>query len=134
MHLPEGYQFRPINAELFEHCRWRDEMLLSYGTAENFLRHGIGVCLMVDDEICSEAYTFCWGAGKFEIGAITHEKYRRQGYAYLTCKHLIKLCAERGYPTYWSCHQANVASVATAHKLGYQAQKAYRFLRYSQIV
>jgi RimJ/RimL family protein N-acetyltransferase len=132
--LAEGAYLRPITTELFAHCLWRDEITLACGTPENFLRHGIGMCLMVKDEICSEAYAVFLRAGKFEIGAITDEKYHQRGYAYLTCQHLIKLCAERGYPTYWSCRQANAASVATAHKLGYRTQRAYKFLYYPQIV
>jgi GNAT superfamily N-acetyltransferase len=132
--LPEGVQLRAIDAELFAHCLWRDEMVMACGTPENFLRHGMSLCLMAKDEICSEAYAAFLGAGKFEIGVITHEKYRQRGYAYLTCQHLIKLCAERGYPTYWSCHQANAASVATARKLGYRTQRAYKFLAYPPLV
>ena len=85
---------------------------------------------MADDEICSEAYAVFRGAGKFEIGAITHEKYRGRNYAYITCKHLIGICEDRGYPTYWSCHQDNAASVATARKLGYRTQRVYKFLHY----
>ncbi|CAN5585968.1 GNAT family N-acetyltransferase [soil metagenome] len=131
--IAEGYQLRIIDNELFVRCVWHDEILMVFGTAENFLRHGIGLCLMKNDEICSEAYA-CWlGAGKFELGIVTHEQHRQRGYAYLTCQHLIKFCEAKGYPTAWSCAQDNLASAALAHKLGYQTQRAFQWLYYSRV-
>ncbi len=131
--LPDGHHLQNIDIELFSRCLWRDEVIMACATTENFLRHGFGLCLMTHNEIRSEAYAAFRGAGKFEIGVITHDKYFKQGYAFITCKHLIRICEERGYPTCWSCHQNNVASVATARKLGYKTQKAYKFLYYSRI-
>lgn len=130
VHLPEGHHLQRIDAALFSRCLWQDVALMAFGTTENFLRHGIGVCLMRDDELCSEAYAFFRGAGKFEIGAVTHDNYRKQGYAYIACTHLNHMCAARGYPTYWSCHRDNTASAATARKLGYATERAYTFLHY----
>ena len=128
--LPDGHHLQLIDAALFSRCLWQKEALMAFGTMENFLRHGIGVCLMRDDELCSEAYAFFQGAGKFEIGVITHDKYLKQGYAYITCTHVNHMCEARGYPTYWSCHSDNPASAATARKLGYTTERAYKFLYY----
>jgi RimJ/RimL family protein N-acetyltransferase len=128
--IPEGHHLQFIDAELLSRCLWQNEILMAYGTTENFLRHGIGVCLMHRDELCSEAYAFFQGAGKFEIGAITHDKYLKQGYAYIACTHLNHICEARGYPTYWSCHSDNAASAATARKLGYVTERTYTFLYY----
>jgi hypothetical protein len=94
--VPAGYHLRTIDEELFARCLWRDAMLVAYGTTENFLRYAIGICLMANDEICSEAYAAFLGAGKYDLGIVTHEQYRRQGCAYLTCQHLIQLCKEEG--------------------------------------
>jgi hypothetical protein len=132
--LPEGHHFRAIDKELIKRCLWGNAMLEAYGTTDNFLRDGIGICLMADDEICCEAYGAFLGAGKYDLGIITHEKYRRQGHAYLTSSHLIHLCAEQGYATTWSCFQSNVGSAATARKLGYQTETAYQWLYYSPIL
>jgi hypothetical protein len=130
LHLPADRQLQLIDAELFSRCTWRDLMLMGFGTVENFLRHGIGVCVMDGHEICSEAYAAFLGAGKFEIGVVTNEKYRRQGNAYLACKHLIQLVEERGYPPHWSYFEGNAASAATARKLGFRNQRAYKWLHY----
>lgn len=128
--IPEGHHLQLIDVELFSRCLWQNEMLMAFGTTQNFLRHGIGMCLMRNDELCSEVYAAFQGAGKFEIGAITHDKYLKQGYAYIACTHLNHMCEARGYPTYWSCHSDNAASVATARKLGYATERKYKFLHY----
>lgn len=132
--IPEGYHLRTIDHDLFERCLWYDLILSGYGTAENFLRYGFGLCLMSEDEICSEAYAAVLGVGHYDIGIVTHDKYRRQGFAYLTCQHLMQLCEERGFRTYWNCSQSNAGSVATARKLGFRTQRAYQWLYYAQIL
>jgi hypothetical protein len=101
---------------------------------EHFLRNGIGVAVMDGEEICSEAYAVFLGAGKFEIGIVTNEKYRRQGNAYLACKRLTQLVEETGYPPHWSYVGGNVASAATARKLGFGGQREYTWFHYPQVV
>ena len=103
-------------------------MVLAHGSAENFLQHGIGLCLMSADNICCEGYAVWRDQEKFEIGAITHEEYRKRGFAYTTCNYLNQLCIERGYSTYWVCNQSNLASAATALKLGYRVQKEFKWV------
>ncbi|HMN30390.1 MAG TPA: GNAT family N-acetyltransferase [Caldilineaceae bacterium] len=132
--LPNDHQLCAIDADLLTRCLWGRAMIQGFGSTDNFLRYGIGLCLMKNEEICCEAYATFLGAGKFEIGAITHEQYRQHGYAYLTCQYLIQQCETRGYPTYWSCYQTNVASVATARKLGYRVQKPCVYLHYRQLI
>ena len=58
-------------------CLWHDEIVMAFGTAENFLRHGIGLCLTAGEETCSEAYAVWRGAGRFEIGIVTAEARSR---------------------------------------------------------
>jgi GNAT superfamily N-acetyltransferase len=130
--LPDGCTLRRMEASLFARCLWRDLHVRMAGTSENFLAHGLGFCLMRDEEIVCEAYAGCLGAGKWEIGAITHEPHRRQGYAVVTCTHLIEMCEGAGQPTCWSCETDNVAPVATARRLGYTSERAYKLLYYAK--
>jgi GNAT superfamily N-acetyltransferase len=130
--IPAGYHLQRIGEALLNRCLWRDLMISAYGTVGRFLQHGMGLCLMSGDEVCSEAYAVFFGGGRVEIGVITHEEYQRRGCAYVTCQHLIRLCEAQGYPTYWSCEQDNVASAATARKLGYQVQREYQWLYYAR--
>jgi hypothetical protein len=40
---------------LWERSSKRDENLVRYGSMENFLQHGIAVCILRDEEIVCEA-------------------------------------------------------------------------------
>lgn len=73
------------------------------------------------------------GAGKFEIGIVTNERYRKQGNAYLACKALLATIKPLGCPPHWSYFVNNVGSAATAIKLGFGAQRDYQWLHYPQI-
>lgn len=130
LQLPPGRQLRRIDAELFTRCTWYELMMSAFGSVENFVANGIGMCVMDGDEICSEAYAAFLGAGKFEIGIVTNEKYRKQGNAYLACKGLLQLVEETGYPPHWSYFENNIGSAATARKLGFGAERDYQWFHY----
>ncbi len=132
LYLPADRYLCRIDADLLPYCTWGKLILSAFGTIENFLANGIGIGVMKGDEICSEAYAIFFGAGKFEIGIVTSEKHRQQGNGYLACKGLLETLEERGYTPHWSYFEGNVASAATARKLGFKAQRAYQWLYYAQ--
>jgi RimJ/RimL family protein N-acetyltransferase len=129
--LPVGYDIRMIDNQLLERCEWRAEIEFFAGSMSNFLLHGIGLCMMKDDEIIVEAYAFSLGKPWAEIGAITHKEYWGQGYAPIACAYLIEVCEERGYQAYWSCDTDNPASIRVAQKLGFLQENAYRVFEYN---
>jgi hypothetical protein len=132
--LPAGRTFRMMDEELLERANWRQLMLSAFGSVEKFLANGVGVCVMDGDEICSEAYAAFLGAGKFEIGIVTSEKYRRQNNAYLACKRLVQMMGERGCPPpHWSYFENNVGSDATARKIGFSTLRDYRWFLYPKV-
>jgi RimJ/RimL family protein N-acetyltransferase len=128
--LPSAYRLVPIDRALFAHSLWRDEILEACGSTDRFLAYGFGLCLLYQNEIVSEAYAMFEGAGRVELGVVTHAAYRGRNYAAITCAPLIMRCEARGTPTYWSCHQTNTASVQVARKLGYTGERTYRWIRY----
>ena len=130
--IPSGYQLKRIDKKLFEQCSWYEDMVLAYGSPENFLEYGMSLCMMAANEICCEAYAVFHDNEKFELGVVTSENHRRKGLAHITCKHLIQLCREKGFSTYWVCHQSNIASIATARKLEYKVQKEFKWLFFSK--
>lgn len=130
--IPRGHHLENIDAELLARCLWRNVMISAFGTEEDFLQHGSGLCLMSGHEIRCEAYAVFVGSGRFEIGVVTPREYRRRGYAHITCGHLIEAYYDRGYAPCWSCEQDNLASVATARKLGYQTQRVHQWLYYKE--
>ena len=130
--LPAGHRLQLVDGGLFARCMWHDDMVTASGTAENFLRQGIGLCLMAGDEIRSEAYAVCRGAGRFEIGIVTAEAHRGRSYAFIACQHLMRLCEAAGQPPCWSCFADNTASANLARKLGFQTERADQWLYYAR--
>ena len=132
--LPAGYKIRTIDAELLQRCEWREEMEFYAGGFDNFLKHGIGLCMMHDDEIIVEAYASALGKTRAEIGAITREHHRGQGYAPISCAYLIEECERRGYQAYWSCDADHTASIRVAQKLGCEYEKPYQIFEYDPFI
>ena len=129
--LPDGFEIHPIDRPLLERCEWRSDMEFYCGSIDNFLTNGMGLCLRDGNEIIVEAYVSSFGDATAEIGAVTHEAYRGQGYAPLACAYLIEACEQRGYKAYWSCDADNQASIRVARKLGFRQEKAYMVLEYN---
>jgi len=128
--VPAGCRRVPVDRGLLSRCLWRDEVVAAWGSSEGFLAHGRGLCLMQDDEILSEAYVLFAGAGRMELGVFTSESQRGHNLAAIVCAPLIKALEERGFATYWSCHQSNGASIGVARKLGFRDARSYRWIRY----
>jgi len=131
--LPVGHTLRELDAALLERCLWYKDTVRRHGSAEAFLEHGMGACLMRGDEILSEAYAGKAIIGVRELGAITVEPYRGRGYATMTCAYLILACEQAGYSTYWNCAMTNVPSVAVARKMGYRTEREFRWWGWSQM-
>ena len=108
-----GHQLQLVNGALFARRLWHDEIVMAFGTAENFLRHGIGLCLTAGEETCSEAYAVWRGAGRFEIGIVTAGSAPRPGMRSWLAS-ISSGCVAAGQPTCWGCFQDNVASAALA--------------------
>jgi RimJ/RimL family protein N-acetyltransferase len=99
-----------------------------FGSVQQALEWGYGLCLMHGDELLCEAFAGPAANGIIEIGVETHPHHMRKGYATITCAHLIHEMELQGYITYWNCARDNLPSAALAHKLGYQTEKEYRLL------
>ena len=126
--VPDGCELVAIDAAWFERCRYRDECVAFFGSAERTLEKGFGFCLVRGEELLAEAFACAAAEGTIEIGTVTGEPYRRRGYAALCCARLIRESEARGYRTYWNCERGNLASAGLARALGYRTEKAFRFL------
>jgi RimJ/RimL family protein N-acetyltransferase len=131
--LPAGCSIQSVDRPLLEQCEWRTEMEFYAGSLDNFLTHGIGLCLLQGDEILVEAYASALGKKRAEIGAITREPYRGRGYAPVACAYLVERCEQRGYQAYWSCDADHHASIRVAEKLGFQRSRAYQIHEYDPL-
>jgi RimJ/RimL family protein N-acetyltransferase len=125
--LPDGLVMTRVDEKLLartelknieEVRRWA---LRSWQSVGNFMEKGFGFCLLHGDAIV------CWCiadyvAGKaYEIGIHTDEDYRRRGLATLTVAAAVEHCLTWGATEIgWHCWSSNVASAATARKVGFE--------------
>jgi GNAT superfamily N-acetyltransferase len=131
--LPAGATIRPMDAGLMARCEWREVVEGAYGSVEAFLAHGMGLCVMRDDEILAEAYAPYIGNGVAEVGVITAEAHRGQGLAAIAIAWLAAALDERGLAMYWSCDTTNEASVRVAGKLGFGPARPFGIRLYRQL-
>lgn len=126
--LPAGYSIHRMDRTLLERSPKYDGNFTRYGSIENFIDKGIAVCILHGAETVCEAYADMEIMGMREIGIATQPPYRKQGFAAIACAQLIKLCEQSGSRVYWDCAKFNAGSVALAHKLGFQNERAYKLL------
>lgn len=126
--LPNGYSLRPRDSHLLPRSPDYESNLISFGSAENILRHTLGVYILYDDRIVCEASTGAATHGLIEIGVGTAESHRQRGLAYLACKQLIGQCEAEGLSVWWDCAKQNLPSVKLAHKLGFHSEREYRYV------
>ena len=126
--LPAGYSLLPRNEQLFRKSSDYQSTVELFGTVENVMQYTLGVVILREEAIVCEAATGAPTHGLIEVGVTTAEPYRRQGFATIACAHLIEICEEQGYKTWWDCAKQNLPSVSLAKKLGYQNEPEYRYV------
>jgi GNAT superfamily N-acetyltransferase len=123
-------EVRDIDRALFDRCLWRDAVLAFCGTADGFFRYGFGISLGRGDEVLAEGYAPLLGLATMEIGVMTVEAHRGNGYATQVSAYVIDRCLERGFSVAWSCETDNPASAAIARRLGFCDERTYPMLVY----
>ena len=127
--LPKGYEIHRMDRILLERSPSRDAKIIRYGSIDNLLDKGIAVCILHGEEIVCEAYADMKIMGVRELGVTTQKAYLGQGFATITCAHLIQICEETGCrQTYWDCAKHNPASAALARKLGFRNEREYQMV------
>ncbi len=123
-------ELRDIDGASFDRCLWRDMLLAFCGSAEGFLRYGFGISLSRGGELLAEGYAPLLGRSTMEIGVMTVEAHRGNGYATRVAAHVISRCLERGLSVAWSCETDNPSSAAIARRLGFGNERLYPVLVY----
>lgn len=128
--LPEEYELRLIDRELYERCRssdWCSSWVENYPSYECYKEHGLGMVILKDGEMVAGASSFSGYLQGIEVTIRTKEEYRRRGLAYICASALILACMDRGLYPSWDA--ANLKSVALCKKLGYHFDKEYAAYR-----
>lgn len=127
---PDGCEVRILDAETFARCRWRTDMVETFGSPDRYLAESVGTCIVRDGEVVAEAHAAFLAPGVAEIGAITAVSDRGRGLAPVVVARLVTELAARSLSTVWSCDQENAASARVARKLGYARERPYLLLDY----
>lgn len=124
--LPEGYEFRSIDSEIYDLCLQNPvtaDFVSAFGTKERYLELGRGVVMLKDGEIVSGASSYTRYKEGIEIEVDTAESERRKGLASIVCAKLILNCLAEGLYPSWDAH--DLRSVKFAEKLGYEFSHEY---------
>ncbi len=124
--LPEGYELREIDADLYDKCLtppFARDFVSSFGSKEEYLKLGIGMVIIKDGNIVSGASSYTRYNEGIEIEVDTAVSERRKHLAYIACSALILKCLEEGLYPSWDAH--NVHSLRLAEKLGYEFDHEY---------
>ena len=124
--LPEGYELRNIDEELYDLC-WENpvtaEFVAVFGSKERYLELGRGVMILKDGKFVSGASSYTRYIEGIEIEVDTIESERRKKLATVACSALILRCLKEGLYPSWDAHDMN--SVHLAEKLGYEFDHEY---------
>ncbi|MBN1922375.1 MAG: GNAT family N-acetyltransferase [Anaerolineae bacterium] len=127
--IPEGFCITPINMSLAQRIIDTQEVpiledhIRHFGSAEDFMRHGFGFCILAQNEIVALISTYAVSRAGVEIQISTHPDYRRLGLATALGANFILHCLEHGLDPHWDA--ANATSCRLAEKLGYTGYTPY---------
>jgi len=101
------------------------------GGPEAFTANDLGETIIagaiVDNEIVSLAHTFAWSPEHVDIGVMTHEDARNQGFATAAAALVVEQVRQQGRIPVWSCGASNGPSLRIAATLGFRetSRKVY---------
>jgi RimJ/RimL family protein N-acetyltransferase len=130
--IPEGYAVHEIdesilsdvNLEVPDHLRFWIKM--NWGTPEDYLKYGFGICVLHRKRIVSYSLADCVHGKDCEIGIQTLEPYRRRGLATIVAAANVELAFSKGFKVVgWHTHDYNQASQRTAEKVGFELERRY---------
>lgn len=124
--LPEGYELKPIDADLYDKCLEDPvtaDFVSAFESKESFLNLGRGMVIKKGGEIVAGASSYTRYREGIEIEVDTVEAERRKHLATTVCAALILRCLEENLYPSWDAQNRN--SVHLAEKLGYEFAHEY---------
>lgn len=124
--IPENCTLQLMDKKLYHQCKkeeWSKDLVSQFPTYEEYRKRGIGVVLLVDNQLVAGASSYSVYSQGIEIEIDTKEEYRRRGYATICGAKLIMECLKQDLYPSWDAQNKN--SVALAEKLGYHYSHAY---------
>lgn len=124
--LPEGYELRQIDAELYHRVMqtdWARDLCAAFQSADDFLTRGLGFVVLHQGELAAGCASYTSYSGGYEIEVDTRAHHRQKGLATVcAARFMLEALARGKYPS-WDAQ--NPISVRLAEKLGYHFSHAY---------
>jgi len=124
--IPEGYELRRIDAEIYDQCLSDPltcDFVSCFESKEQYLELGRGMVLLKNGRIVSGASSYTRYKEGIEIEVDTVSEERRKGFAKVVSAALILQCLKEGLYPSWDAQ--NMLSVHLAEKLGYEFDHEY---------
>ena len=124
--LPEGYELRRIDSELYDLCLKEEifeDCVSVFGSKEKYLELGRGFAVLKDGKIVSAASSYSRYCRGIDIEIDTVKEERHKGLGSAAAARLILQCLDEGLYPAWDA--ANKLSVRLAEKLGYEFSREY---------
>ncbi|MFN8372897.1 MAG: GNAT family N-acetyltransferase [Anaerolineae bacterium] len=130
-HIPSGFTLTRVDQNLLSNATLKNyaavvDWVDHWHSADYFLQHGFGYCLIEGDTIASWCLADCVNGPKCEIGIMTDGAYRRRGLAAVVVSAAVDYCATIGIKQIgWHCLKSNRGSAAVAEKVGFVKVRDY---------
>ncbi|MFB8423863.1 MULTISPECIES: GNAT family N-acetyltransferase [Priestia] len=125
--LSNLYELKDFNSDTLRKSENFNEpyMLEYWGSESNFLKNGLGVCLIHKENIIAECVSIFHSGKIAEIDIVTNPNYRGQGLGKVVGQEFINKCLENNVLPAWDCDNSNKSSKALAHNLGFSNAENY---------
>lgn len=124
--FPKGFEVKQIDANWYKKIvedEWAKDLCCNFETVEKYEKYGLGFIAVKGDQIAAGISSYASYDKGIEIEIDTREEFRRLGLATVLGATMILECMERGLYPHWDA--ANMVSVRTAQRLGYEYNKPY---------
>lgn len=126
--LPEGYKIQRIDDRLIKNAmELFDGIEMFWSNEDNFLKNGIGYCVIYEGEVVSICQAAAITDEYWEIDVFTHDDHRGKNLAYHACMSFMEECIKNGRKPFWETVIFNKSSCKLAEKLGFKEQRKYPF-------
>lgn len=120
--LEKGYIIKKIDFEVINKYKIISDVLSEFWySSEDFLKLGLGYCIIKDNRIISSCLSCSVHENHHEISVQTYyEEEMNKGFATLVCIAYLDDCIKNNIIPHWSSFETNIESISLAEKLGFE--------------
>lgn len=126
--IPDGCYIKNVDVELagIINKLSNNEILETWASFDEFVKKGIGFCLMKGDRVISSCISNYIGRDEAGVSLFTYSfEDRNKGYGTIAARAFIDECLLRNLAPSWGTWENNYGAVAIAEKLGFDRINRY---------